>query len=102
MFASNLRLNSWITSLEVCKESLEGSLAHPREIFRPMIVHAAAGFVLIILQQIQCRRRRMLGSRNVWLKVREFFGSGSWITLLCAEQMGSSLGYFSFQEAQLL
>ena len=39
--------NYWITSVDVCKGTLDESLAHPREIFRPMIVHAAAGFVLV-------------------------------------------------------
>ena len=36
--------NYWITSVDVCKGTLDESLAHPREIFRPVIVHAAAGF----------------------------------------------------------
>ena len=39
--------NYWITSVDVCKGTLDESLAHPREIFRPVIVHAAAGFVLV-------------------------------------------------------
>jgi DNA repair protein RadC len=39
--------NFCITSVDVCKGTLDESLAHPREIFRPVIVHAAAGFVLV-------------------------------------------------------
>ena len=68
--------NYWITSVDVFKGTLDESLAHPREIFRPVIVHAAAGFVLVhnlcvaahnIITPlgIQCRRRRMFGSQNV-------------------------------------
>ena len=32
--------NYWITSVDVFKGTLDESLAHPREIFRPVIVHA--------------------------------------------------------------
>ena len=32
--------NCGITSVEVCKGTVDESLAHPREIFRPVIVHA--------------------------------------------------------------
>ena len=39
--------NYWITSVDVFKGTLDESLAHPREIFRPVIVHAPAGFVLL-------------------------------------------------------
>jgi hypothetical protein len=39
--------NYCITSMDVCKGTLDESLVHPREIFRPVIVHAAAGFVLV-------------------------------------------------------
>ena len=39
--------NCWITSVDVCKGTLDESLAHPRDIFRPVIVQAAAGFVLV-------------------------------------------------------
>jgi DNA repair protein RadC len=39
--------NYWITSVDVCKGTLDESPAHPRDIFRPVIVHAAAGFVLV-------------------------------------------------------
>ena len=31
--------NCWITSVDICKGTLEESLAHPRDIFRPVIVH---------------------------------------------------------------
>jgi len=33
--------------VDVCKGTLDESLAHPRDIFRPVIVQAAAGFVLV-------------------------------------------------------
>jgi DNA repair protein RadC len=39
--------NYWIASVDVCKGTLDESLAHPRDIFRAVIVHAAAGFVLV-------------------------------------------------------
>jgi DNA repair protein RadC len=36
--------NCWITSMDVCKGTLDESLAHPREIFRPVIVHGGRRF----------------------------------------------------------
>ena len=39
--------NCGITSMEVCKGTVDEPFAHPREIFRPVIVHAAASFVLV-------------------------------------------------------
>jgi DNA repair protein RadC len=36
-----------ITSSDVCKGTLNESVAHPREIFRPAIVHSAYAFVLV-------------------------------------------------------
>jgi len=96
--------NYWITSVDVCKGTLDESLVHPREIFRPVIVHAAAGFVLVhnhpsgdpmpSTADVRLTKRVVKGARILGVEFLDH--------VIVGRRIGKRPGYFSFQEAGLL
>src|SRR5260370_21577903 len=81
--------NCWITSVDVCKGTLDESLAHPRDIFRPVIVHAAAGVVLLH----NPTQRVVKGARILEVGFLDH--------VIVGRRIRKHPGYFSFQEAGL-
>jgi DNA repair protein RadC len=96
--------NYGITSVEVCKGTVDESLAHPREIFRPVIVHAAAGFVLVHNHpsgdarpspaDIRLTDRVVKGARILEVRFLDH--------VIVGRRIAKQPGYFSFQETGLL
>jgi DNA repair protein RadC len=96
--------NYCITSVDVCKGTLDESLAHPREIFRPVIVHAAAGFVLVhnhpsgsvhpSAGDVRVTKRIAAGARMLKIHFLDH--------VIVGQPIAGFLGYFSFHEAGLL
>jgi DNA repair protein RadC len=96
--------NYCITSVDVCKGTLDESLAHPREIFRPVIVHAAAGFVLVhnhpsgdarpSAADVRLTQRVVKGARILEVGFLDH--------VIVGRRIRKHPGYFSFQEAGLL
>jgi hypothetical protein len=95
---------SWITSVDVFKGTLDESLAHPREIFRPVIVHAAASFVLVhnhlsgdarpSAADVRLTQRVVKGARILQVGFLDH--------VIVGRRIRKHPGYFSFQEAGLL
>jgi len=96
--------NCWITSVDVCKGTLDESLAHPRDIFRPVIVQAAAGFVLVhnhpsgdarpSAAGVRLTQRVVKGARILEVECLDH--------VIVGRRIRKRPGYFSFQEAGLL
>ena len=96
--------NYWITSVDVFKGTLDESLAHPREIFRPVIVHAAAGFVLVhnhpsgdarpSAADVRFTQRVVKGARILEVECLDH--------VIVGRRIRKHPGYFSFQEGGLL
>jgi hypothetical protein len=86
---------------DVCKGTVDETTAHPREIFRPVIVHAAAGFVLVhnhpcgdasrSSADINLTRRVRKGARLLGLTFLDH--------VIVGQPMEGRLGYYSFREA---
>jgi DNA repair protein RadC len=96
--------NCWMTSVDVCMGTVDECPAHPREIFRPVIVQAAAGFVLVHNHpsgnarpspaDIRLTRRVVAGAKILGVMFLDH--------VIVGRRNGSQPGYFSFQEAKLL
>jgi DNA repair protein RadC len=90
-----------VKSEDVCKGTVDETTAHPREIFRPVIVHAAAGFVLVhnhpcgnaspSSADIRLTRRIGKGARLLGLTFLDH--------VIVGQPMQGHLGYYSFKEA---
>jgi DNA repair protein RadC len=96
--------NCWITSVDVCKGTLDESLAHPRDIFRPVIVHGAVGFVVVhnhpsgdarpSAADVRLTQRVVKGARILEVGFLDH--------VIVGRRIRKHPGYFSFQEAGLL
>jgi DNA repair protein RadC len=90
-----------VTREDVCKGTVDETAAHPREIFRPVIVHAAAGFLLVhnhpcgdaspSSADINLTRRIRKGARLLGLTFLDH--------VIVGQPMEGRLGYYSFKEA---
>ena len=93
--------NGLIMNVEVCKGTVDKCVVYPGEIFRPVIVHGAAGFVVVHNHpsgdvrpsptDIRLTERLVKGARILRVRLLDhvIVGRGS----------GKEPGYFSFQEA---
>jgi DNA repair protein RadC len=90
-----------VTREDVCKGTVDETTAHPREIFRPVIVHAAAGFVLvqIIREETHPPRRPISSSPGVIGKGARLLGLTFLDHVIVGQPMQGHLGYYSFKEA---
>ena len=96
--------NCCITTLDVCKGTVDESLAHPREIFRRVIIHAAAGFVLVhnhpsgdvkpSESDLQLTKQIAAGAELLQISFLDH--------VIVGRQTAYRPGYFSFEEAGLL
>jgi DNA repair protein RadC len=90
-----------VTREDVCKGTVDETTAHPREIFRPVIVHAAAGFLLVhnhpcgdaspSSADINLTRRIRKGARLLGLTFLDH--------VIVGQPMEGHLGYYSFKDA---
>jgi DNA repair protein RadC len=93
-----------ITKVDIFKGTVNGCLAHPREIFRPAITHASFGFVLVhnhpsgsvsrSQEDLRLTKRIASGSRILQIKFLDH--------VIVGQPIDDRPGYFSFQEAGLL
>jgi DNA repair protein RadC len=96
--------NRCITMENVCKGTVDRLPAYPREIFRPVIVHGAAGFVVVHNHpsggvrpspaDIRLTERLVKGARILGVRLLDH--------VIVGRRIGKEAGYFSFQEAGLL
>ena len=90
-----------ITMIDVSKGSLNESLAHPRDVFRPVISFSAYSFILVhnhpsgdaSPSQADLRLTRRIGEGARILQI-QFLDH-----VIIGQPMNSRLGYFSFKEA---
>jgi DNA repair protein RadC len=90
-----------VTSEDVCKDTLDETTAHPREIFRPVIIQAAAGFVVVhnhlcgdaspSSADISLTRRIRKGARILGLTFLDH--------VIVGQPIEGRLAYYSFREA---
>jgi DNA repair protein RadC len=93
-----------ITKVEISKGTVNASLAHPREIFRPAIIHSAFAFVLVhnhpsgnpspSQADVQLTKGIVAGARILQINFLDH--------LIVGQAIAGRPGYFSFQEAGLL
>jgi len=93
-----------ITKVEIAKGTVNASLAHPRDIFRPAIMHASFGFALVHNHpsgsaspsdaDLRLTKRIASGARILQIKFLDH--------VIVGQPIDDRLGYFSFQEAGLL
>jgi DNA repair protein RadC len=93
-----------VTTADVCKGTVDESIAHPRDIFRPVIVYAAAGFVLVhnhpsgdaspSSADIKLTKAIEKGARILGLTFLDHVIVGQPIT--------GGLGYYSFREGGIV
>ena len=96
--------NRCITRVDVSTGTVDEAIAYPREIFRPVIVHAVAGFVLVHNHpcrdprpspaDIELTERILKGTRILALTFLDH--------VIVGRKIRKHPGYFSFQEAALL
>jgi len=93
-----------ITKVDISKGTVNESLAHPREIFRPAITHSAYGFVLV-----HNHSSGVASPSEADLQLTERLVSAAGILqinfldhVIVGQAMGGGKGFFSFQEAGLL
>jgi DNA repair protein RadC len=96
--------NSLIMNVEVSKGTVDGCVVYPREIFRPVIVHGAAGFVVVHNHpsggvrpspaDIRWTERLVKGARILRVRLLDH--------VIVGRGIGKEPGYFSFQEAGIL
>jgi DNA repair protein RadC len=93
-----------ITKVEIAKGTVNASLAHPREIFRPAITHSSFGFALVHNHpsgsvspsdaDLRLTKRIASGARILQIKFLDH--------VIVGQALAGRPGYFSFQEAGLL
>jgi DNA repair protein RadC len=93
-----------ITKVEISKGTVNASLAHPREIFRPAITHSSFGFALVHNHpsgsvspsdaDLRLTKRIASGARILQIKFLDH--------VIVGQAIADRPGYFSFQEAGLL
>jgi DNA repair protein RadC len=93
-----------ISTLEITKGSINESLAHPRDIFRPVIVQSAYGFVLVHNHpsgeaspseaDIRLARRLVEGARILQINMIDH--------VIVGQSFERRPGYFSFKEAGMI
>jgi DNA repair protein RadC len=93
-----------ITKVEISKGTVNASLAHPREIFRPAITHSSFGFALVHNHpsgsvspsdaDLRLTKRIASGARILQIKFLDH--------VIVGQARAGRQGYFSFQEAGLL
>jgi len=93
-----------ITKVEISKGTVNASLAHPREIFRPAITHSSFGFALVHNHpsgsvspsdaDLRLTKRIASGARILQIKFLDH--------VIVGQSIAGRRGYFSFQEAGLL
>ena len=93
-----------ITKVEIAKGTVNASLAHPREIFRPAITHTSFGFALV-----HNHPSGSVSPSDADLRLTKRIGSGARILhikfldhVIVGQAMVAGRGFFSFQEAGLL
>src|SRR5215469_2986868 len=93
-----------VTTADVCKGTVDESIAHPRDIFRPVIVHAAAGFVLV-----HNHPSGDASPSSADIKLTKTIGKGARILgltfldhVIVGQPIADALGYYSFREAGIL
>jgi RadC-like JAB domain len=76
-----------ITKVDIARGTVNESLAAPRKIFRPAIIHSAYAFVLVITTPLatQALLKQIYSSPSASMRLRRFFKSTSWITSSSAE-----------------
>ena len=93
-----------ITKVDISKGTVNESLAHPREVFRPAITHSAYGFVLVHNHSsgvaspseadLQLTERLVSAARILQINFLDH--------VIVGQAMVGGKGFFSFQEAGLL
>jgi DNA repair protein RadC len=93
-----------ITKLDIAKGTVNESLAHPREILRPAIIHSAFAFVLVhnhpsgatiaSKQDVQLTKRVVAASRILQITFIDH--------IIVGQAMVVGRGFFSFRQAGLL
>ena len=93
-----------ISTLEITKGSINESLAHPRDIFRPVIGQSAYAFVLVHNHpsgdpapseaDIRLTRRLTEGARILQINMLDH--------VIVGQSFESRSGYFSFKEAGMI
>ena len=93
-----------VTSEDVCKGTVDESIAHPRDIFRPVIVHAAAGFVLV-----HNHPSGDASPSQADIKLTKAIGKGARILgltfldhVIVGQPITGGLGYYSFREGGIV
>jgi DNA repair protein RadC len=96
--------NRCITKVEIAKGTVNQSLAHPREIFRPAIIHSAYAFVMVHNHpsgdaspseaDLQITKRLVSAARILQINFLDH--------VIVGQAMVGGRGFFSFQEAGLL
>jgi DNA repair protein RadC len=96
--------NCCITKVDVSTGTVDEAIAYPREIFRPVIVHAAAGFVLV--HNHPCGDPRPspadIDLTNRIVKSACILALTFLDHVIVGRRIRKHPGYFSFQEAGLL
>ena len=93
-----------ITKVEICKGTVNASLAYPRDILRPAMMHASFGFALVHNHPSGCvspsdadlrlTKQIAFGARILQIKFVDH--------VIVGQPMNDRPGFFSFQEAGLL
>jgi DNA repair protein RadC len=93
-----------ISTVEITKGSINESLAHPRDIFRPVVVQSAYGFVLVHNRpsgealpseaDIRLTRRLAEGARILQINMLDH--------VIVGQPFDGRPGYFSFKEAGMI
>src|SRR6202048_4663982 len=96
--------NRCITRVDIARGTVNESLAAPREIFRPAIIHSAFAFVLVhnhpsgdpspSQADVQLTKGIVAGARILQINFLDH--------LIVGQAIAGRPGYFSFQEAGLL
>jgi DNA repair protein RadC len=93
-----------ITKVEISKGTVNASLAHPREIFRPAITHSSFGFALV-----HNHPSGSVSPSDADLRLTKRIASGARILqinfldhVIVGQAVAGRLGYFSFQEAGMI
>ena len=93
-----------ISTVEITKGSINESLAHPRDIFRPVIAQSAFAFVLVHNHpsgdsspseaDLRLTRRLTEGARILQINMLDH--------VIVGQSFDVRLGYFSFKEASMI
>jgi DNA repair protein RadC len=96
--------NRCITKVDISKGTVNQSLAHPREIFRPAIIHSAYAFVMVHNHpsgdakpsegDLQITKRVASAAQILQIHFLDH--------VIVGQAMFGGRGFFSFQEARLL